>query len=232
MDKYVKFKDVPKGKRWEHFWTYYKMQTIAVVLALFALIPLLKDVFFKEKVDIVITHMASEYYWDDAVTELDRLLELHARDFDGNGERVAKIDFITLPSDDAEMALAAQTRIVAQFQDKNSIVFLMDEAMYTYVCGEGEEKEELFADLSETVGGSVTALLGEDKTRLYLKDIPAYQDNELLAELPDDLFFAMRIREHVNPNGKEALAEIYDRGVQMMENLAAGAMEEAVIPEE
>ena len=227
MDKYMKLKDIPKGKRWAHFWEYYKIHTIVTVAVLVLVVMLVKDVFFREKVDIVITESSVKYTTEAASAELKRVLTLHARDFDGNGERVADVYQITMSTDvneDPQMIIAAQTRLVAQFQDENAIIFLMDEDIYNYLKSD-EDPDAMYADLSETVGGSVTPLLGEDKTRLYLKDIPAYQDNELLQQLPD-LFFVMRREEHVNRKGDEKIAEIYDRSVQMMENLASGAMQE------
>lgn len=224
MDKYVKLKDVPKGKRWEHYWNYYKIHTFIGVFVVIMAAMLIKDVVFKEKVDIVLTVSSVKYTSEEVSAELERALSLHARDFDGNGKRVADIYQITMSTDanaDPEMVMAAQTRLIAQFQDKNAIIFLMDEDIYNYLGSD----EELFADLSQAVGGSVTPLLGEDKTRLYLKDIPVYQDNELLQKLPD-LFFVMRREQDVNPKGDEEIALLYSRSVQMMENLASGAMEE------
>ena len=63
---------------------------------------------------------------------------------------------------------------------------------------------------------------------LYLKDIPAFQDAEYLQYITDDVFFVMRKEEHVNPKGKEKIAELYSRSVQMMESLAAGTAEPEV----
>ena len=49
MDKYVKLKDVPKGKRWEHYWNYYKIHTIIGGFLLVMGVMLIKDVFFRKK---------------------------------------------------------------------------------------------------------------------------------------------------------------------------------------
>ena len=123
--------------------------------------------------------------------------------------------------------MAAQTRVIAQFQDKNQIIFLMDQDIYDYLNYDEEgEDTAIFADLADTVGGSVTPLLGEETDKLYLKDIPAYQENELLQQLPQEMFFVMRREQDVNPKGDEEIAEIYQRSVKMMENLASGTVSE------
>ena len=76
------------------------------------------------------------------------------------------------------------------------------------------------------MGGSVAPLLGEETEKLDLKDIPAYQENELLHHLPQEMFFVMRREQDVNPKGDEEIAEIYQRSVKMMENLASGTVSE------
>lgn len=231
MDKYMKLKDIPKGQRWEHFWTYYKVQTIIGAFVVLLVAMLVKDVVFKEKVDIYLTVASSEYASDAVSAELSRVLQQYGEDFDGNGDLSVYVDQITMSTEsytvDPEMVMAAQTRLIAQFQDKNQIIFLMDQDIYDYLNYDEEgEDTAIFANLADTVGGSVTPLLGEETDKLYLKDIPAYQENELLQQLPQEMFFVMRREQDVNPKGDEEIAEIYQRSVKMMENLASGTVSE------
>ena len=134
MDKYMKLKDIPKGQRWEHFWTYYKVQTIIGAFVVLLVAMLVKDVVFKEKVDIYLTVASSEYASDAVSAELSRVLQQYGEDFDGNGDLSVYVDQITMSTEsytvDPEMVMAAQTRLIAQFQDKNQIIFLMDQDIY------------------------------------------------------------------------------------------------------
>lgn len=231
MDKYMKLKDIPKGQRWAHFKEYYKFQTFMAVFFGVLLIILIKDVFFSEKADIVITESTTKYFSQEITDEMDRVFTEHSADYDGNGERnvsVFHVMFDLSANGDVQMFMAAQTKLLGQFQDDNNSIFLLNEDIYEYLLGD-EKVEESYANLKEVVGGSVTPLLREgEEYRLYLKDIPAYQESELLQRIADDLFFVMRKEEHVNPKGKKDIAELYDRSVQMMESLAAGTAEPEV----
>lgn len=220
MDKYVKLRDVPKGKRWEHYWNYYKVHTFIGAFVLIMVGTLISDVAFREKVDVYLTVASTKYIREENTEALNHLLETGGEDFDGNGKTVVDVNQIYMPTDisaDPEVVMAAQTRLIAQFQDKNAIIFLIDQDIYDYLYSD----EELYANLAETVGGSVTPLLGEDPTRLYLKDIPGVAGNEELEKLPN-LFFVMRREQDVNLKNEPKVAEIYQRSVQVMENLASG----------
>lgn len=231
MDKYMKLKDIPKGQRWAHFKEYYKFQTFMAVFIGILLIILVKDMFFSEKYDITITEATTRYYSEEVMSEMDTMFTEHSRDYDGNNKRnvaVFHISFDTSVNADVQMFMAAQTKLLGQFQDENNSIFLLDDDLYEYLLGD-EKVEDSYANLKEVVGGSVTPLLREgDEYRLYLKDIPAFQESETLQLIPDDLFFIMRREEHVNPKGKAKIAELYNRSVQMMESLAAGTAEPEV----
>lgn len=162
MDKYVKIWDVPKGQRWAHYWNYYKIHTFVGIFVVLMVAMLIKDVVFKEKIDMVLTVSSVRSSTEEVSGELERVLGLYTEDFDGNGKRTTDVNQIVMSTDinaDPQMVMAAQTRLIAQFQDKNAIIFLMDEEIYDYLRSE----EDLFADLSQTVGGSVTPLLGRTK---------------------------------------------------------------------
>ena len=231
MDKYMKLKDIPKGQRWAHFKEYYKLQTFMAVFFGILLIILVKDMFFSEKYDITITEATTRYYSEEVTGAMDTMFTEHSRDYDGNNKRnvaVFHITFDTSVNADVQMFMAAQTKLLGQFQDENNSIFLLNEDIYEYLLGD-EKVEDSYANLKEVVGGSVTPLLREgDEYRLYLKDIPAFQENETLQLISDDLFFIMRKEEHVNPKGKAKIAELYDRSVQMMESLTAGTAEPEV----
>ena len=203
MDKYMKLKDIPKGQRWAHFKEYYKFQTFMAVFFGILLIILVKDMFFSEKYDITITEATTRYYSEEVTGAMDTMFTEHSRDYDGNNKRNVAVFHITFDTS-------------------------VNEDIYEYLLGD-EKVEDSYANLKEVVGGSVTPLLREgDEYRLYLKDIPAFQESETLQLISDDLFFIMRKEEHVNPKGKAKIAELYDRSVQMMESLAAGTAEPEV----
>ena len=227
MDKYVKLKDVPKGKRWEHYWNYYKIHTIIGGFLLVMGVMLIKDVFFREKVDLVITVASTGYFSEEASQELERCLNEYARDYYGNGHKLVEMYDVTLSTDvnaDPQVVMANQTRLLAQFQNTDAAILLMDEEIYEYLGP--DEEENLYAGMVDLVGEEAAPLIREDRRRIYLKDLPALQDNEYIQRLPD-LFFVIRDESNVNRKIKPEISETYQNSVDFLRNMVRNEVDSA-----
>ena len=227
MDKYVKLKDVPKGKRWEHYWNYYKIHTIIGGFLLVMGVMLIKDVFFREKVDLVITVASTGYFSEEASQELERCLNEYARDYNGNGHKLVEMYDVTLSTDvnaDPQVVMANQTRLLAQFQNTDAAILLMDEEIYEYLGP--DEEENLSAGMVDLVGEEAAPLIREDRRRIYLKDLPALQDNEYIQRLPD-LFFVIRDESNVNRKNKPEISETYQNSVDFLRNMVRNEVDSA-----
>ncbi|MCI9456232.1 MAG: hypothetical protein HFE44_04530 [Oscillospiraceae bacterium] len=227
MDKYVKLKDVPKGKRWEHYWNYYKIHTIIGGFLLVMGVMLIKDVFFREKVDLVITVASTGYFSEEASQELERCLNEYARDYNGNGHKLVEMYDVTLSTDvnaDPQVVMANQTRLLAQFQNTDAAILLMDEEIYEYLGP--DEEENLYAGMVDLVGEEAAPLIREDRRRIYLKDLPALQDNEYIQRLPD-LFFVIRDESNVNRKNKPEISETYQNSVDFLRNMVRNEVDSA-----
>ncbi len=227
MDKYVKIWDVPKGKRWEHYWNYYKIHTIVGAFILILTVMLIKDVFFQEKPDMVVTVASTRYYSPEAEVELQRVFEGYSRDYTGNGHKyVDKYQIImsTEANADMQVVMASQTKLVAQFQNTDAAVFLMDQEIYDYL--RSDEEEGLYADLTELLGEEARDLVSENGQRIYIKELPAFQENELIQSLPD-LFFVIRDESNINRKDKPEVSLAYQNSVDFLRNLIRDDAEEA-----
>lgn len=227
MDKYVKLKDVPKGQRWEHYWNYYKIHTIVGGFLLIMGVMLIKDVFFREKVDLVITVATTGYFSEESNEELERYLNEYARDYNGNGHKLVDKYDIILSTDvnaDPQVVMANQTRLLAQFQNTDAAILLMDEEIYEYLGSDDEE--DLYADMVDLVGEEAAPLIREDRRRIYLKDLPALQDNEYIQRMPD-LFFVIRDESNVNRKNKPEVAETYQDSVDFLRNMVRNEVDSA-----
>ena len=227
MDKYVKLKDVPKGKRWEHYWNYYKIHTIIGGFLLVMGVMLIKDVFFREKVDLVITVASTGYFSEEASQELERCLNEYARDNNENGHKIVEMYDVTLSTDvnaDPQVVMANQTRLLAQFQNTDAAILLMDEEIYEYLGP--DEEENLYAGMVDLVGEEAAPLIREDRRRIYLKDLPALQDNEYIQRLPD-LFFVIRDESNVNRKNKPEISETYQNSVDFLRNMVRNEVDSA-----
>ena len=227
MDKYVKLKDVPKGQRWEHYWNYYKIHTIIGGFLLIMGVMLIKDVFFREKVDLVVTVASTGYFSEEASQELERCLNDYARDYNGNKHKLVEMYDVTLSTDvnaDPQVVMANQTRLLAQFQNTDAAILLMDEAIYEYLGTEDEEN--LYADMVDLIGEEAAPLIREDRRRIYLKDLPALKDNEYIQRLPD-LFFIIRDESNVNRKNKPEVSATYQNSVDFLRNMVRNEVDSA-----
>lgn len=226
MDKYVKIWDVPKGQRWAHYWNYYKIHTFVGGFVLIMLAVLIKDVFFQEKPDLVITVASTKYFSTEAEEELQKTFEEYARDYNGNGHKYIDKYSITMSTEvgaDPQVVMANQTRLLAQFQNTDAAILLMDQEIYDYL--RSDEEDGLYADIVELVGGEASEYVSEDGKKIYLKELPALQENEYIQRLPD-LFFVIRDESNVNRKNKEEVALTYQNSVDFLRNLISDCTED------
>lgn len=218
MDKYMKLKDVPKGKRWEHYWYYYKWQTIIGLFVLVMAITLVKDVFFQEKMDVSIpiaTTTTLSYETTDRVTWL---FKQYAEDYSGNNKVSLDIHAINYPSNieatDPNMLMASQVKLIGEIQSKETLIFILDDDTNAVM-----DADEIWVDLDTVIEGGVADLGLEDNRKLPLHKIPAIQNDPVLSHFPENMFLVLRSNEHANPKGKEALTQNYLNNISFLNNL-------------
>lgn len=219
MDKYVKIWDVPKGQRWAHYWNYYKVHTIVGGFILILTISLIRDVFFQEKPDLVVTVASTKYFTTECDEELSRVLTSYARDYNGNNHKYIDKYQVTMSTEanaDMQMVMASQTKLIAQFQNTDAAIFLLDQDIYDYL--RSDEEEDLYADMAVLVGDEAAPFVSEDGKRIYLKELPAFQDNAEIQALPD-LFFVIRSESNVNRKNKPEVSLTYQNSVDFLRNL-------------
>ena len=225
MDKYVKIWDVPKGKRWEHYWNYYKVHTIVGAFVLLLLVMLIKDVFFQEKPDLVVTVASTKYFTTESNEELSRVLSSYARDYNGNNHKFVDHYQVTISTEanaDMQMVMASQTKLIAQFQNTDAAGFLLDQDIYDYL--RSDEEDGLYADMTEAIGEEAAPFVSEDGKRIYLKELPALQDNAEIQALPD-LFFVIRSESNLNRKNEPKAALAYQNSLDFLKNLISNNAE-------
>ena len=219
MDKYVKPWDVPKGQRWSYFWSYYKVHTIVGIVVLVMVGTLIKDVFFREKPDLTVTVATSGYLSDEATAELQRVFEEYSRDYNENGKKYVdqyEIYLSTEVSADPQLVMAGQTKLLAQFQIPEAIVFLMDQAIYDYL--DVDEDEGVFVNLTQAIGEEAAPYVSEDGRRMYCRDIPILKDSPY-ANMYSELFFVVRDTSAMGERNQKKSAQPYQNSIDFLRNL-------------
>ncbi len=219
MDKYMKLKDVPKGQRWGQFWEYYRWQTIGAIFLLVCAVSLCREIFFRTEPDASLIISGQLVLSDEGWDHLSQLMQQYAEDYNGDGQvyvDVADVSFTPGVQDsDPQMFMAMQTRLGGEFQSKKRIFFILDE--YTAkMVGADEDMGNIQEILQDELGDTVL----ENPTRLYLKDIAAFQEDEWLSEsLPEGLYLAYRPEQSFNRQGKADLQKDFENQCKFIKNL-------------
>lgn len=184
MNRY-RLRDVAKGQRWSHFWTYYGFTVVAaaVILALAGYTGYL--IFGKPAVDVQIVILSDQF---DLREEEAIRSQWESLPLDINGDGVTRIVLSYIHFDKPYEELAADTRqeLLTMLSVGDTMVFLanepggrwLEELSLVAVCSQGDEEGEVFR-----LAVAQVPMLGDfrsmDGLTLYLaasgKDPSAYQ---------------------------------------------------------
>ncbi|MCI8622521.1 MAG: hypothetical protein HFG26_02520 [Provencibacterium sp.] len=212
--------DIEKPKfgtqKWfENYWYHYKWHTIVGLFLLVMVVTMVHDLVVKEKYDAEMM-ITGRVYTDYTFAErLALLLEQYAEDYDGNGEINVSVSSNLFPSDEvqAEMFMAAQTRLMAELSDGLSMVLFLDD--YTFDMIERSSDGSFFADLSAYSG---KAFDGGKKIRL--SDTPLGTDPGI-APYAEKYFLTLRRSDMRAANRNEKAVANYQNQLSLLENLLA-----------
>lgn len=176
----VKFKDVPKGKRFRQFMDYYKTPFIVGILVVIALISLVKTVFFPHVPEVeVLAATASVYLSEDQITLIqDALVQ--------DGFEDVYVENSYVPSDEnaenSQYMQAANSKLIALLASPTIYIYLVDEGMYQHM--KAQNILGTYEDLGD-VGNT-------EEVKIPLRNIPAFAEAD---GLPDDLYLCIRAKD-------------------------------------
>jgi hypothetical protein len=212
--------DVEKPKfgtqKWfENYWYHYKWHTIGGLFVLFMVISLVHDLVTKEKYDAEMM-ITGQQYVDYTVSErLGLLLSQYAEDYDGNGEINVAVFSNEFPTNSAqaEMVMAAQTKLMAELSDGRSMILILDD--YTYNLIDAGNQDGFFVDLSAYSDKAYSS-----GTKIQLADTPLGSDPGIQT-IAEQYFLVLRSPNMRAANRNEEAVENYQNQVRLLENLLA-----------
>lgn len=212
--------DVEKPKfgtqKWfENYWYHYKWHTIAGLFILFMAVTLIRDMVTREKYDAEMM-MTGQAYVDYTVSErMSLLLSQYAEDYDKNGEINVGIFANTFPADaaQAEMMMAAQTKLMAELSDGRSMVMILDD--YTYSLIDDGNEDGFFVDISVYSDKAY-----DGGTKLRLADTPLGSDPGI-EPIAESYFLVLRSPDTRAANRNEEAVANYQNQVALLKNLLA-----------
>lgn len=145
-DHFVKISEVPKEKRLQYFWDYYKVHTIVAIILVICVISIIKTTVFRTKEDsyILIAGQTSPVT-SDVKINVQNYLANGEFDLNGDGKSFHNVEFVMLKSSesqkqstmDAEVESVNLTKLTALFTTGNYVLQIVDETMAEVLIQEG-----------------------------------------------------------------------------------------------
>ncbi|HIV19770.1 MAG TPA: hypothetical protein IAC82_10765 [Candidatus Merdivicinus intestinigallinarum] len=208
---------VPKTfkEKWKNYWYHYKGATWGGLAAVVLVVWLIKDIFFGPEYDLTIT-TATNYMFSALNDSLASDLASYAEDYNGDGKTDVTYDeiAITLDSDaenvDMQVNAINIQKLMAVFASGEDLVFILEQEVYDYVCG---EDEGIFVDLS-ALYPDIDIIEGD---KLILNDT-ALGKKMYLNGLEEDVFLCVRDMGGTVKENEKSMSTL-ERSLDFVENI-------------
>ena len=188
-DHMVKFKEVPKGQRWQFFWDYYRVPTIVGIIIAIVVISLIKTIFFTPEPDINILLTTQYTFSDENLEKFNSKVENLIEDVDGDNKKIVLTTPIAynekVSETDPQYAMAALTKFNVELASGLNIIQITDDALYErYKVSECLATYEVF----ENFGVKFSYEDKNEIVKIPLKEIKAFSD----IDHADELYLTIR----------------------------------------
>lgn len=196
-DHVYKFREVPKGQRWNFFWDYYKIPVAVTIISVIALVSILKTTVFAPKKDIVIVTATETYVLPEVWSAVEEQLCLMPFDFNEDGKVLAELNVNhidpKLQETDPETFMAIQAKLTASLSTAESALQIVDEKTVSFF-----REQALLGTYAEMP--AVEGHAPEEELIIPLKELTPFKNVE---GLPDGLFMILRPEDAMQIYGSE-----------------------------
>lgn len=135
---------------WPYFWMYYKWHTIAAVFVILCVAITIQQCVTAPKYDLTVTYTGESGYSQEAEETIREIIRGYTDDIDGNGEPSPFFQqlIISQNESDAQYNYAMQTKLMLEFQNDCSFIFMMDSGSAGGLLN-SESLEEAFVPVNE-----------------------------------------------------------------------------------
>lgn len=199
----VKFKDVPKGKRFRQFWDYYKTPFIVGILVVMALISIVKTAFFPHISQVEIMAATASSYLSEEETGLIEASVLAC------GYEDTYVEYVFVPNEegvvDSQYLRAANSKLVALLASPSIYIYIVDDGMYQHM--KDENILGTYGDLGDADN--------TEEVKVPIKSVPAFKEAD---GLPENLYLCIRAKDTAQLRS-EKKAERYEEQMNIVKEL-------------
>lgn len=168
----------------QNIWDYDKWYILGGIVILICLFLFVKDVFFKEKVDVQVVSVAYGYLSKDQVETTEKVLSEFTEDINGDGKttvNLLNIEFSPKNASRPQLDREANTQFMAEASMQENCIFIIDKTQFEKIW---KEDYSSLTDLST---------LADFDENTYFIPISETALSERLPFLDENLLFIVRI---------------------------------------
>ena len=166
--KKTRLKNVPKGKRWGHFWHYYGLHVfLGVFLGSFALYTFYIAV-LKPKADLCVLMLSDQFELSCETAMRQELREQSVLDVNGDGTVRAVLSYVQFEGREEDVPLDTKMELLTLLSAGDIYMFLANEDAYDWLSRQ---------DLLGT-WGDLTGSVDEEIFAVPVSELPIFQGGE------------------------------------------------------
>lgn len=192
---------------WPYFWMYYKWHTIVAAFVLICVGVTIQQCATSPKYDLTATYVGTSGFSEETQNSVSEYIAQYTADIDGNGKSLPFFQqlVITENNQDAQYNYAMSTKLMLEFQNDCSYLFLMDSTYAENMLKPGSSYDGSFVPVSEWASGGV------ETDRLYPAEGTAFavnlKDTNFAKSLnlgDRDIYIAVRCESKDDEKNKQA----------------------------
>ncbi|MFI3205693.1 MAG: hypothetical protein R3Y33_00460 [Clostridia bacterium] len=217
-----------KKQKIENWWFYNSSKLIACILIAVLVFAIAFTVLTKESPDYYVGMLVNRNF-DSSLTDiLEDQLAVYGEDLNGDGKVIVEIVNCSIGngsevgSDTSTSTEVAATKLLADLNNGNSIIWICDDAGYLY---SDNDSYTIFADMFDSENPAIKPL--DDFEALANLDFSEYENDYLDTDEVTEIFssFYVAFRDEIGTaTGTTAKEEYYENCEELLDNFLTGTV--------
>lgn len=208
-DHTYKLSEIPLKKRFSHFWEYYKVPTLIILIFSIIVLALIKAMFFSPRPDINVIIANDSFVPLETWDKLYAAFEPNVSDYDDDGKVLIDINVNTVDKNtemDIQQYAASNQKLIAVLSTGEYVIQVVDETMFNFL------KSERLIGTYEDLSAFNTGKKATEDVKIPLSDIPSL--NEVAKELTEEYFLTIRAKDSAQLGNSEKRAKQYENHLE------------------
>lgn len=170
--KKTRLRDVPKGARWEHFWTYYGLRSILLVLLAALILYTLYVAVFKPKTDFSIMIFSDQFSFACETAMRGEIGSTPRWDLNGDGRSRVSLSFVEFAADQDSLSLETRMEMLTVLSAGKIHIFLANDHAADWLAS-----QKMLGTVSDLTNGEISS---DEIFAVPVADLPFFRSQDCL----------------------------------------------------